>query len=381
MVQVGCAHDIQLSRPSLSDDRDSVSTRRRRWADRWERSAQDLGWSVVTLGQAATIILTWDLWSDRQDPPLLPAVQGLPALSTGWLLLLSLAIAARFRRVGTGAHAVVVVGAIVLDQTRLQPEVVSITVLLVALAFPAWRVVGRAHLVTLWVWAGLNKLLSTGFEAEGAPFVSEGLRMPMVLAQWGVPVVEIALGLLAAVPRARRAAVVLSVAVHGLILATLLLQQRNVAVWAWNAVIPVAAAALLAGDRTTRVLSRATRQTVRSAGTKVAVAVWAVVALYPAGFYVGVVDAYLAHHLYSGATHRALVCSTGRTGHTDGAALRCTDPFTTTWSSLRVPLPPEPRLYRQWFELDCRAGDVLRIAPRRTRIANGATQEHACPAG
>src|SRR5205085_1312513 len=68
----------------------------------------------------------------------------------------------------------------------------------------------------------------------------------------------------------------------------------------------------------------------------------------PIGFYFGVTDAYLAHNLYSSNTASAAGANVG-----------------STWTAFNVPLPPEHRLYEQYFRLTCSPGDVLSIHDTR----------------
>jgi SARP family transcriptional regulator, regulator of embCAB operon len=88
------------------------------------------------------------------------------------------------------------------------------------------------------------------------------------------------------------------------------------------------------------------------------VAVAAVLLAYPALFYVNAVDAYISHNLYSANTASAKICRGGK----------CSGAVFDTWDELNVPVPPEPRLFRQWFDIVCDPGDVLVITGKRTRV-------------
>jgi hypothetical protein len=94
----------------------------------------------------------------------------------------------------------------------------------------------------------------------------------------------------------------------------------------------------------------------------------------PAGFYLGLVDAYPAHHLYSAATARATVyCPAGCAPAQDVNA---------TWFALGVPLPPEPRLFEATFQATCMPGDSLRIEdPHPPPWAAGDSRVESCRAG
>ncbi len=95
--------------------------------------------------------------------------------------------------------------------------------------------------------------------------------------------------------------------------------------------------------------------------------------LYPLGFYFKVSDAYLSHNLYSSNTAEASICR-GPTG----SGLCLTAPFFTL-DTLNVPLPPEPRLFVQWFELICQPEEKLRIAGINTRLFDRSTTYRPCP--
>lgn len=91
--------------------------------------------------------------------------------------------------------------------------------------------------------------------------------------------------------------------------------------------------------------------------------------VYPALFYVGLMDAYLAHHLYSSSTRSASVCD---------AAGVCRDPFARAWDELNVPFPPEPRVFRRYFQQSCEQGDVLVIEPMQTRLDDSEASTVRC---
>jgi hypothetical protein len=162
------------------------------------------------------------------------------------------------------------------------------------------------------------------------------------------------------VPRWRRIGILLALGLHSLGLVALVNAGWNEAVWPWNAALPVAAFALF--------WSRGDRQ-------PSTVAIYAAFALFPLGFYAGVVDAYLAHNLYTSNTASALLCE---------ADSECSSrPWSEVLSRLNVPFPPEPRLYKAYFEEVCAPGQTLLIAPRRTRVlfgVNTTLSAHACPA-
>ena len=95
----------------------------------------------------------------------------------------------------------------------------------------------------------------------------------------------------------------------------------------------------------------------------------AAAAAHPALFYVGGVDAYFAHNLYTSNTTVGIVCT---------AAGSCTDSAFDTWAALNVPRPPESRLYTAWFDETCAPGSTLRVIGPFTRFDDPSVEMHAC---
>jgi hypothetical protein len=321
---------------------------------------------LVAACQAATIAVTWGLWQRRDDPPLLPALP-LPPFDLGPALLVSLVAALVRPAPGLTLHTAVLAYAVATDQTRLQPQTVSLLLLLWStVPGPGAALVGRAHLIALWTWAGIHKLLSPTFIGVIGPRLVVALVpwAPPFLAQTGgyaIAAGELTLGLLALVPRTRRLAAGLACVFHASLIVTLALlpRGRNVAVWPWNAALAFAGVALLVE------WSEPLRTSVRRAGLA-ARTIAAALLLLPAGFYLGLTDAYLAHNLYAGSAPRAVA-----SGVEFGATVR----------AFHVILPPEPRLYAQYFQLRCRTGDVLRIHDPRAWARWRAASDHVIACG
>ena len=108
-----------------------------------------------------------------------------------------------------------------------------------------------------------------------------------------LPLCELGLGLTALWPRLWKVTALGAVLVHGGILVTLspLFGDWNSAVWPWNAAVAVVAPMLF--------LSQPKGAAFPSPAI---VAVAAVLLAFPALFYVGLVDAYVSHNLYSNNT-------------------------------------------------------------------------------
>jgi len=284
----------------------------------------------------------------------------LPQINTGTILLVSLA-GIRFHRVaGVAIHTALISYAIVIDQTRLQPEIVSLVILMWgSLACGGLATIARAHLISLWFYAGLNKLLSTGYR-ESFQFVSHPRSSTRALL---IPLTEIAIAVFICIRKTRKPAVLFAFVLHLLILAALVFKQSNSAVWPWNLALAFAAFAFFYTWR------ESAAESLRRSNRWVII-VSLLILISPLGFYVGVVDAYLAHNLYSKNT------PVGVWHHADGKFEGI-----QTWQAFNVPFPPEPRLYEQYFNQVCGPGDYLVISDSRYWAAWRGTSERVltCP--
>jgi hypothetical protein len=319
--------------------------------------------AVAAVAQILTLRWTWDLWSNRSAPPNLPVVEALSSVSWGPLLVVLCVVTALLPRWGGPAFGIALALACLGDQMRLQPGVLSIAVLMIAPAFgEGGRAIARWHLCSLWLWAGLHKMLSSGWKLFGASFIAESLGQPGLreLIAVVVPLSELAVGITAMWSRLWKVTAVGAVLLHVGILVSLspIFGDWNSSVWPWNATVAVAAPLLFLAQREDAEFP-----------SRAIMAVAAVLLAYPALFYAGVVDAYVSHNLYSGNTASASIC---RSGH-------CSREVFDTWDELNVPFPPEPRLFRQTFDLVCDDGDVLVISGKRTRLTGSpSTSTQTC---
>ncbi|MBS0208674.1 MAG: hypothetical protein JSS27_06930 [Planctomycetes bacterium] len=299
--------------------------------------------------------VTWDLWQVREFPPMLPLLP-LPQVGFALLMIVTALWVLAQPRWGMVAHLATIVLAIVCDQTREQPEIISMAlVMLGTLEAPSARFVGRAHLMTMWLWAGGHKLLSAGFYDNVVPYlmdpwlgeVSDDQTRPLGIAM-ALP--ELLFGVLLWWPRLRRPVVVAATLFHLGIFLTLspVGLYWNESVWAWNLVLAVAGWGLFWPWHEPVMVDW--RHVAR----------WAQVAavlllVSPIGYYFGVVDAYLSHCLYSGNTLHA---------ETVGAEPGFVLPG-ATWEKLAVPVSPSYRNFRTYFQRAGKPGQTLRITDPR----------------
>jgi hypothetical protein len=314
-------------------------------AQRLKDSDQPAFLCLLVICQAATILLTWQLWQVHRKPPMLPALP-LPEVSTGIVLLVSLAAIFIRPLPGLIAHTVLVIYSILIDQTRLQPEIVSMVILMWgALRWDSLKTIARTHLISLWFFAGLNKLLSPGYLASISFLVYPRSSSRVLL----LPLIEITMGLLALIPRSRKVAAALAFTLHMTIFILLspLISSTGLAVWFWNLALALAGFALIYPWNESLPSSL---QKSNPLATVLAV----LILVSPIGFYFGIVDAYLAHNLYSKNIPSAVWY------HSSGLVQGI-----DTRSTLNVPIPPEHRLFESYFSQSCRRGDYLVIHDSR----------------
>ena len=333
--------------------------------DRADRRAR-LACAAAATAQLVTLAVTWPLWRERDDPANLPLVDAFAEVPWGVPLVLAAALALWRPRLGGPAFLALYALTVLGDQVRIQPEVLSLGLLMTLPAFgPSGRAVSRWLLAATWLWAGLNKALSLGWPTVGAAFIADAYDRPdaRVLVAWIIPLWEIALGFGAMVPRAWRATAVGAVALHVGILVTLspLFAGVNASVWAWNAALAIVAVLLFRVPHPEPML----------ATTPVRLAALGLLAT-PLLFYGGAIDAYLSHHLYTYDTPTAVRCEP------DGG---CRTETFDTFGSLDTAFPPEARLYRAAFQADCVPGSYLEVTGIRTRLTGDpAIRRYECEA-
>jgi hypothetical protein len=303
---------------------------------------------VAVACQFATVLITWPVWNGRQAPINLPLVP-LPAASFGPLIVLSLVVALVWPRPGLALHAALYGLACAFDQYRVQPQFLSLIVLMWASIAEAGRWFGRWYLAALWLWAGLHKLLSAEWFGglswaflEACGISPEGWH---VLFAATVALGEVGVGLLAAFAPRRAAVPCLVMHLGILLLLSPLFHGHNASVWPWNLATAIVGFWLL-------------RQPIRAPAWRLRHAVVAALFVVPAGYYSGLVNPRLAFVLYSGNLPRALHTSPGTVVRLDG------------WAGLKVPFPDSPRLFVQVFEQTAAAGDKLHVSDPRWGLAD-----------
>ena len=154
------------------------------------------------LAQAIAIWITWPLWNVRTTGlPHLPVVAGLPQISFGWILLLTLALIPFRPRTGVWVHFVVMLVATLSDQMRAQPQFLATWILMVAATYQTGAALTRWFLASLWIWAGVHKLVSPDWMSHRSANMTDALHLDVesfsMLVAYSVALSEIVVGLLA----------------------------------------------------------------------------------------------------------------------------------------------------------------------------------------
>lgn len=328
---------------------------------------------LILMGcQAASILITLPLWQIRSAPPLLPAAAWLPQLDMTIPLLISLAAVAAAPRVGVATHSLVYIYAVLLDQTRLQPQFPSLILLLVGtLGTTSPLLVARVHLVAMWAWAGISKLIGPDFFITFARrFMSKStVALPDVTSQiiaLGVGIIELGLALLVLFPNTRKQAAFIALGLHAGIFSALrgagyVGLDPNISVQPWNLALALAGFAFLLRWRT-GVFERVGASRGSLATT---------ILVLPFGYYLGIVHPYLSHVVYSSNIPHARVCI----GQED-----CRSPLAEVYAALLVPLPPDPAVNHAYFAVTCRAEETLTIIDPRPVAwwTDSQVSTHAC---
>ena len=319
--------------------------------------------ALVAACQAASIVLTWPLWQSRRASSGLPnlpifdaAIFEHLAIPMGELLLASLAAAMIWPRIGAAAHVALLLAAIALDQQRIQPEFISLAILLAGtMPQKGPQLVARCHLISLWLFAGIHKLLSSAYLLETGPDLAHGLLANIndrqaFMVGLAMAVAELTLGIISIHPLSRRWTPLMAAGLHGGILLALVLRGWNTAVWPWNLALAIAGYVWFSDWPDPLWLPSRTAGQSPARGWQVAAGL---VLCYPVLFYANLCDGYLAWCVYSANVPEAVVFDAQSP---EGERL-----FYRAYRPLNVPFSPAVRLYESHFQRTAQPGDVLEI--------------------
>lgn len=312
-------------------------------ADASSGRTQHLLLCLVVGCQFVTVLITWPVWNVRTDSVNLPLLP-LPAVSFGIPFIVSLFAALIWPSRGVLAHAVVYLLACIWDQYRVQPQVISLIVLMFACVSQQGLWFGRWYLVAMWLWAGIHKFLSPDwFGWSSWVFLNEiGLPADPLHIYFAalVAAAEVALSLLAIFAPRRAAVPCLIMHIAILLLLSPLVRNFNPSVWPWNFASGVVGWWIL-------------RQQAEVTVTRWHYATIAALLIVPTGFYADLVNPHLSFVLYSGNMPTALHIRHDGARRLDG------------WAGLTVPFPDSPRLFIQFFEQTAAPSEKLVISDTR----------------
>jgi len=199
-----------------------------------------------------------------------------------------------------------------------------------------------------------------------------------------IPLVEILIGFGLLSRRFRNRAVLLASATHTAILILLLLAGENAVVWPWNVAMVLFVWILFWND------TKTTARRIVAGRTPFHVLVLLLFAVLPSLSLVGLWDSFLSSSVYSGNTYQAAICLApnllGRLPREIHPHVwQKSEPFfldINRWAfaELRVPVYPEPRVFRQIAKRVCEyaAGERLSlwIKQKPHRLTGSFESEH-----
>ena len=300
---------------------------------------------VSAFAQFVSFLITWPLWNVREDVPHLPVVEiGVGQISFGWLLVLSLIVIPFRPKLGVWLHFVLMLVASLFDQMRAQPQFLATWILMLATLGQSWKNYARCFLSSLWIWAGLHKVISADWNAHRAFNMASALGLDAESWFTTVAIVvaatEMLVGLLVWFKPKWGAIGCAMLHIGIAIYLSPIFHNWNYSVLPWNLATAVVGSWLI--------WTCDPQPTVRHR------AAFAVFMILPAGFFVGWLDHGYSHVLYSGSIPQGLIT------RTDGSV-----ELIKGWGELAVPFPNERRTLKQRFAADSEPGDRLHIRDPR----------------
>ena len=313
---------------------------------------------ICVLAQLATIFITWPTWQVREFPVNLPWIAGMPQIPMGVLLVVSLLlILVAPRKFGMPLHLMVLVLAIAMDQFRCQPQVLSITVLMMACVWKPIRQLCIWYLISMWLWTGIHKLLSPDWFDFASVDLLKRLRwinpyQYNVHFALVVAASEIGLGLLAFLKP--RLAAFFCVALHVGITIFLFKLNWNSSVWPWNLCTAIVGCWLLYNAPTTQ------SKLLEKPSPKWQLAILVAIMIVPAGFYFGVVRNCFSHVLYS--EHLPIAAITRGPNEVE---------LLDGWNDFAFPFPRDKAAFVAYLKASGKRGDKLHILEPRKFVQGG----------
>ena len=328
--------------------------------------------TICVLAQLATILITWPLWELRTQTINLPWSDGTPQIPFGVVLILSLAATLISpRQFGLTFHLIILGLAMGSDQFRCQPQILSVTVLMIACVWPNVRLLCVWYLVSMWFWAGLHKAVSADWfshvPVQLFKLMNSSTFHPHKVYWSFAAMVTVSELFLAAIASFKpRVAAFGCVLLHLGISVFILSINWNYSVIPWNLCTAIVGCWLLLkvsdrsgdeGKENAKKNSKNRSKTNQMFKGPLAIPKprWqlsVLIALFviPVGFYFGVVRHCFAHVLYSGGLPTAAITH----DQENVEPLR-------GWQEIRVPFPHTEKAFHDYFRLTAKTGEKLHI--------------------
>lgn len=281
--------------------------------------------NIVALGLLMCVGTTWKLWTSNRLFPQVPFFDfgfsvpkpydlilfGVFALSLLFLLF------SRFKRAFIVCTILLSITLILLDQNRLQPWMFMFLLILLVLGFYNWRVDEPKNHTSIYTtltiiiaatyfWSGVQKL-NPNFMTHTWQWLIQPLQQFLTPAQskiaynlgFGVPYVELLLGIGLLIPQFKKVVIPALIAMHLVIIVLLspLFHNYNPVVWGWNLAMILLIYTLFAGKVDTKF-----RQLSYLVEFKPVFAIVIICFVLPSLNLFNKWDSYLSANLYSGNT-------------------------------------------------------------------------------
>ncbi|MDQ3076625.1 MAG: DCC1-like thiol-disulfide oxidoreductase family protein [bacterium] len=217
---------------------------------------------VLACGFISGLLLSVKLWLHTRFYPLTPLIPEFPTIQFPYdyavfsiilILLVSIIFSYRPRKL-IFCFLILLLGTIILDQSRWQPWVYQYAFMFIALGLYSWNhkdtekqnsalTICRFIIASIYIWSGLQKI-NPGFILHVFPWMIEPvikffptfLKPVMYSTALLVPFIEAGIGLFLLTKKFRNVGVVLAILMHLNILFLLgpLLHNWNNVVWPWN---------------------------------------------------------------------------------------------------------------------------------------------------
>ena len=315
--------------------------------------------AVCVLSQAVTILITWPAWQVREFPPNLPWIAMTPQVSTGFLLLVTLAfVLVSPRKHGMVGFLIALTLAIGMDQFRCQPQVIAISFMMAACVWLPARRLCVWFLISMWLWAGIHKLISTEwFTHISYHLLSQTPVNPKGVYRGFALLVGMGEIVLAISAWCRPRQVMLGcIGLHCGIVVFLLSIGWNVSVVPWNLCTAIVGAWLLRHANTKG--PDQLQSSLVFPNSPVPRGLVVAMLIVPVGMYWGVIRHCFAHALYSGNLPLALA------SNAEGVETL------EVWDDIQFPFPNVQNSYRDYFVLTGSVGDKLHIRDPRWGVSS-----------